>query len=233
MSSEELINYYNFLPKHLKPVKIDNIGFKKHHVDLPARILVSGKSNTGKTLSVLNFLKKCGPQFDKLTIITKRVEPLYAMIKENNPDCCDIIEVENDDAVFPNIEDFDGNELNFVIFDDLVNSPYMKQCKEFFIRGRKLYPYPLNMCFITQDYYKTDSMLRKNMTNAWIFRPTTRREQMNIESDFPMLKDIKGVWNLLSKKNDNEVNKFINIDIDRGEVRVNFSSTLIIEPKSP
>lgn len=223
----DLVNYYKFLPKELKPAKVKNLGFSKHHVSFPCRILVSGKSNSGKTLSILNFLSKAGPQFDYLTIITKKVEPLYEMMKLNNPDSCKIIELSNDDAEFPTVESFDGTKQNFVIFDDLVNSEYMKNCKEFFIRGRKTRPYALNMCFITQDYFKTDSMLRKNMTDVWIFKPATTNEQRSIERDFPILKEIRNVWRNLNKKNVDDVNSFININTDTGIVRINFGKPLI------
>ena len=218
----ELINYYNYLPKNLKPTKVKNLGYKKHHVDFPCRILVSGKSNSGKTLAILNFLHLCGPQFDKLTIITKKVEPLYEMMKQNNPESCDIIELANDGAEFPKIESFNGNIQHFVVFDDLVNSSYMKNCKEFFLRARKVKPYALNQCFITQDYFKTDSMLRKNMTDIWIFKPASMNEQRNIERDFPILKQIPQIWTALNKKTPDAVNKFININIDSETVRVNF-----------
>ena len=196
----DLVNYYKLLPKDLQPKKVKNIGFKKHHVDFPARILISGKSNSGKTLAIMNFLGLCGPQFNKITIITKKVEPLYEMMKKQNPLCCDIIEL-SENHHFPTISDFDGSLQNFVIFDDLVNSPeYMKCCKEFFIRGRKVKPYALNQCFITQDYFKTDSMLRKNMTNLWIFKPASTNEQKNIERDQPVLKEVSGIWKKLNKK---------------------------------
>ena len=222
----ELINFYKLLPKDLQPKKIKNIGFSKHHVNLPCRILVSGKSNSGKTLSIMNFLRLSGAQFHKITIITKKIEPLYQMMKQQNPLACDIIQLA-DGAHMPLLSDFYGSLLNFVIFDDLVNSPeHMKLCKEFFIRGRKLSPYPLNMCFITQDYFKTDSMLRKNMTNLWIFKPSSTNEQKNIERDQPMLKEIPNIWKNLNKKNYDDVNSFLNVDCDSGIVRVNFGSAL-------
>jgi len=225
----KLVNYYKLLPKDLQPAKVKNLGFKNHHVNFPARILASGKSNSGKTLSIMNFLRLCGPQFNKITIITKKIEPLYEMMKQQNPECCDIIQLA-DKGIFPNISDFDGSLQNFVIFDDLVNSEFMKNCKEFFIRGRKIKPYALNMCFITQDYFKTDSMLRKNMTNVWIFKPSSRNEERNIERDHPIIKEYPEIWKKLNKKNPDDVNSFINIDCDSGEIRINFGKAFNLTP---
>lgn len=223
----ELINFYKVLPKELQPKKIKNKGFDKHHVSFPCRILVSGKSNSGKSLAILNFLKLAGDQFNKITIITKKAEPLYIWMKKSNPYACEIIELAEGHKM-PLISDFDGSLQNFVIFDDLVNDKnHMNLCKEFFIRGRKLQPYSLNQCFITQDYFKTDSMLRKNMTNVWIFKPASTNEQKSIERDHPVLKEIKGIWkNLNKKKNSDDVNNFINIDCETGDVRINFGHVL-------
>jgi len=222
----ELINFYKLLPKDLQPKKIKNIGYSKHHVNLPCRILVSGKSNSGKTLSIMNFLKHAGPQFNKITIITKKIEPLYMWMQKSNPHACEIIQLA-DNGKMPLISDFDGSVQNFVIFDDLVNSKeHMNLCKEFFIRGRKLSPYPLNMCFITQDYFKTDSMLRKNMTNCWIFKPASTNEQKSIEKDHQVLKEMPGIWKNLNRKNPDDVNNFINIDTESGVVRINFGPGL-------
>lgn len=224
----ELVNYYKHLPKELQPKVVKNLGFKKHHVTFPCRILVSGKSNSGKTLSIMNFLRLAGAQFNKITIITKKIEPLYEMMKLKNKDCCDIIELGEDGAVFPPIDSFDGTLQNFVIFDDLVNSEFMKDCKEFAIRGRKTKPYPLNFCFITQDYFKTDSMIRKNMTHAWIFKPASRNEERSIEKDFPVIKEIPKAWSLLNKKKETDVNSFLNIDTESGVVRINFGNPIYI-----
>ena len=225
MATSELINFYKLLPSNLKPAKVKNLGFEKHHVDFPCRILISGRSNSGKTLAILNFLALAGPQFDHLTIITKRAEPLYQMMQQANPGSCDIIEL-GAEGEFPTIESFDGNLQNFVIFDDLCNSDYMKCCKEFFIRARKAQPYALNMCFITQDFYRTDSMLRKNMTHAWIFKPASMNEQRSIERDFPILKQMPQIWTALNKKRSDDVNRFINICSDTGAVRINFGEQI-------
>lgn len=224
---EDLINFYNYLPEDLMPHKVKNKGYNEHHVNFPCRIIVSGRSNSGKSLAIINFLKKCKDQFNKLTIITKKAEPLYLYLKKKNPQACEIIEL-SEGHNFPKISDFDGSIQNFVIFDDIVNSKeHMNLCKEFFIRGRKLSPYALNQCFITQDYFKTDSMLRKNMTNVWIFKPSSSNEMKSIERDHPVLKDIPHIWSYLNKKNKDDVNKFINIDCDTGQVRINFTKKVL------
>ena len=194
---------------------------------MPCRILISGSSNQGKTLSILNYLKlaqngKKG-QYDRVTIITKKLEPLYEYMKLKNPKCVDIIEMADDYSAIPTIESFNGNEQNFVIFDDLINeTKLMPAIKEFFTRGRKLRPYALNMCFITQDFRKTDSTIRKNVSHFWVFKPTTEREKTVMYQDLPMLKN-KEIWARLDQKESkDDPNSFINIDVNNNTMRINF-----------
>lgn len=223
----KLINFYELLPDELKVKKVPNIGFKNHGITMPCRILISGSSNQGKTLSILNYLKlaqngKKG-QYDRITVITKKLEPLYEYIKMKNPKNVDIIEMADDDSALPTIDSFNGAEQNFVIFDDLINEKHlMKDIKEFFTRGRKLKPYPLNMCFITQDFRETNSTMRKNMTHLWLFKPTTEREKAMIAQDVPLLKN-KQLWTRLEhKEHPDDPNNFLNVDINKNTVRINF-----------
>lgn len=223
----KLINFYELLPDELKTKKINNIGYKNHGISMPCRILISGSSNQGKTLSILNYLKLCQDkkkgQYDKITVITKKIEPLYEYIKLKAPKNVDIIEMTDENSKIPSIEEFDGTLQNFVIFDDLITSKHlMKDIKEFFIRGRKLKPYPLNMCFITQDFRATDPMIRKNVSHFWVFRPTTEREKTVMYQDIPILKN-KELWERLEKKeNENDPSNFINVDVGKNTVRINF-----------
>lgn len=223
----KLINFYELLPDELKVKKVPNIGFKNHGISMPCRILISGSSNQGKTLSILNYLKlaqngKKG-QYDRITVITKKLEPLYEYIKMKNPKNVDIIEMADDDSVLPSIDSFNGAEQNFVIFDDLINEKHlMKDIKEFFTRGRKLKPYPLNMCFITQDFRETNSTIRKNVSHFWIFKPTTDREKIVMYQDLPILKN-KEIWTRLQKKeNSTDPANFINVDVANNTMRINF-----------
>lgn len=223
----KLINFYELLPDELKVKKVPNIGFKNHGISMPCRILISGSSNQGKTLSILNYLKlaqngKKG-QYDRITVITKKLEPLYEYIKMKNPKNVDIIEMADDDSVLPTIDSFNGDEQNFVIFDDLINEKHlMKDIKEFFTRGRKLKPYPLNMCFITQDFRETNSTIRKNVSHFWIFKPTTDREKTVMYQDLPILKN-KEIWTRLQKKeNSSDPANFINVDVANNTMRINF-----------
>lgn len=223
----ELINFYEQMPDSLKPVKQENLGFDKHGITLPCRILISGSSNQGKTLAILNYLKlacdKKRGQYDHVHIYTKKSESLYEYMKYKNPTCVTINEID-ENFEFPSVESFDGKQSNFVIFDDLIaDKKLCEKVTPFFIRGRKLRPLPLNMAFITQDFRATPSVLRKNMTHAWIFKPSTEREKTTMYQDIPLLKN-KDLWQRLKvKKKSTDPNNFLNIDLNKDTVRINFS----------
>lgn len=223
----DLINFYEQMPACLKPIKQENLGFEKHGITLPCRILISGASNQGKTLSVLNYLKlaqdKKRGQYDHIHIFTKKSEPLYEYMKYKNPTCVSIYEVD-DNFIFPEVESFDGTKSNFLIMDDLIaDKKICEKVTPFFIRGRKLRPLPLNMAFITQDFRATPSILRKNMTHLFLFKPSTQREISTISQDVPLLKN-SDLWQRLKiKKHPNDPNNFINIDLNKDTARINFS----------
>jgi len=222
-----LINFYELLPDSLRPVKQANLGFENHGITLPCRILISGSSNAGKTLSILNYLRlartKTKGQYDHIHIFTKKNEPLYEYMKLKNPSCVTIHEMGSDDE-FPRVEDFDGSKSHFVIFDDLIGDKKLSEkVIPFFIRGRKLRPNPLNMCFITQDFRATPATLRKNVSHFWIFKPSTEREKTVMYQDVPILKN-KELWARLEKKeNLTDPSNFINVDVGNNTARINFS----------
>lgn len=221
-----LVNFYELLPESLRPIKQENLGFDKHGITLPCRILISGSSNAGKTLSILNYLRlarsKTKGQYDHVHIFTKKSEPLYDFMKLKNPSCVTIHEMGSDDRL-PSVEDFDGSKQHFVIFDDLIGDKKLsEQVIPFFIRGRKLRPNPLNMCFLTQDFRATPATLRKNMTHLWIFKPSTEREKKVIAQDVPLLKDTDLWTRMKQKAKPTDPNNFINIDLNKDTARINF-----------
>ena len=223
-----LFNFYEHLPDELKPKKVKNLGYENHLISSPCRILISGPSSAGKTLSILNYLKlakegKRG-QYNKITIFTKKNEVLYEFMKLKSPSTVDIVEMCNKDSVIPSIEEFDTTLNHFIIFDDLITSKeHFPAIREMFIRCRKARPNPINICFITQDFRAVDSMIRKNCNYFWVFRPSTEREKRIMYQDLPLL-DNKELWAQLEKKdNPKQPSNFINYDVDKNKVRINFS----------
>jgi hypothetical protein len=73
-----------------------------------------------------------------------------------------IIEITSDITQIKPPEDYDENEVNLLVFDDLVNSSIkdQKNILDLFIRGRKN---NCCCCYISQSYFKTPKLIRDNV----------------------------------------------------------------------
>ena len=216
-----LINYYDKLPKKYTEAKTKNPGFNIHGIKLPAFICVSGRTGSGKTNAVINFLQMSNNTFDKVIICCKNFQsdPLYRYIKDKNPSCVDVYENK-----IPPISEFEVGKQYFCILDDMVNeSTFKLPIQAFFKYGRKV---GISCAFLTQDYFATDSFIRKNMNNLWLFPSNTKTELNNIIRNFPFMTEYTDVIDkaLLSKKNSNASKPldFININCINCTARLNF-----------
>ena len=103
---------------------------------LPARILVAGASNSGKSFFVSRLVNKYQGKFKRIVIIGANLE---------NVDGLNII---RDDQYNPLLES-EGNEQSLVIFDDVIFNPrIMKVAGECFTRGRHK---NVSLIFCTQN----------------------------------------------------------------------------------
>ncbi len=216
-----LVNYYKKLPKKYLVNKTKNPNFNVHHIKLPAFICVSGRTGSGKTNAVINFLSMCNNTFDEVIICCKNFnsDPLYRYIKDKNQDTVFVYEDQ-----IPSLDYFEPSKQYFVIIDDMVGEPKFKNAiQEFFKRGRKL---GISACFLTQDYFATDSFIRKNMNYLWLFTSNTKIELNNIIRNFPFLRDYDNIINeaIKSKMESDGSNPldFINIDAINCKVKLNF-----------
>jgi|688.fasta_scaffold318810_2 hypothetical protein len=218
-----LINFYSKLPKKYLNNKINNPHYNIHGISLPAFICVSGRTGSGKTNAIINFLSKSSGTFDEVIICCKNFnsDPLYRFIQDKNRDSVSVYE-----DIIPNLDEFDSSKQYFVIIDDMVGDKiHTKSIQEFFKRGRKL---GISCAFLTQDYFATDSFLRKNMNYLWLFPSNTKLEMNNICRSFNFIKDQDNM-NIVEQATDSKKNSdgskpldFINIDCIRCKVKLNF-----------
>ena len=216
-----LINYYSKLPKKYLKNKTNNPHYNIHGIKLPAFICVSGRTSSGKTNAIINFLALSSGTFDEVVICCKNFnsDPLYRFIKDKNPDTVTVFE----DCI-PNLDEFDASKQYFVIIDDMVgDKKHTKSIQEFFKRGRKI---GISCAFLTQDYFATDSFLRKNMNYLWLFPSNTKLEMQNITRNFPFMREYEDI---IDKAIESKVNSdgskpldFLNIDCIRCKVKLNF-----------
>lgn len=216
-----LINFYGKLPKKYTKNKTNNPHFKIHGIKLPAFICVSGRTGSGKSNAIVNFLSMSSGTFDEVIICCKNfnADPLYKYMKDKNPDTVSIFENS-----IPPMDFFVEGKQYFVIVDDMVNEPSFKlPIQKFFKYGRKI---GISCAFLTQDYFATDSFIRKNMNYCWLFPSNTKVEMNNIIRNFPFMVDYQDIIDkaIESKKNSDgsQPLDFINIDCITCKVRLNF-----------
>jgi DNA polymerase III delta prime subunit len=172
----ELENYYDKIPKHLK-LKSHNPNFNIHKMKLAFRLLIIGSSGSGKTQTLLNIIKAFNNTFMTLTICTKNSdEPLYNYLKELIPsDQLTILEgIEN----IPELDSFNKNENNLIVFDDLILDD-LKKIGSYFIRARKL---NVSCIFISQTYYSNNKdfkIIRRNI-NYLIIKKVSSLKELNL-----------------------------------------------------
>ena len=130
----------------------------------PARILVAGASNSGKSFFVSRLVNKYHSKFKRIVIIGANLE---------NVDGLNII---RDDQYNPLLES-EGNEQSLVIFDDVIFNPrVMKIAAESFTRGRHM---NVSLIFCTQNLFLADKTYRTitlNLTAAFLLRIRDSRQ---------------------------------------------------------
>jgi len=69
----------------------------------------------------------------------------------------------------PTVEEFDSNETNLVIFDDMMleSKKDLKRAEEIYIRGRRQ---NISALWITQSYYETPKIIRQNTNYVWVIK---------------------------------------------------------------
>ena len=134
--------------------------------DHPYRILIIGRSRSGKTNLLLNLIEN-QPDIDKIYLYAKDpYESKYQYLINKREgvginhfkDPKAFIEYSNDmHDVYKNIDDYNPNKENkIIVFDDMIadmihNEKLNSIVTELFISGRKL---NISLAFITQSYFK-------------------------------------------------------------------------------
>lgn len=185
---EEVINFYNVLPKDLLN-KSRNPRFDQHGLTAINRCIIIGPSGAGKTNIMLNLIHSFRGTYDKILLVTRNAdEPLYNFVKMKLGD--DFLIFENMEEL-PPLNDFPdlygGESQILTIFDDMVLSDRheMKRIEEFYIRCRKICG-GVAVYFLSQSYYRIPKIIRSNANYCFIKRIDSKKD----------LKMILGEYNL-------------------------------------
>jgi hypothetical protein len=138
----------------------------EHFLSLSFRMLLIGAARSGKTTTVLNYLHKLQkgnqePTFSKIyVVVPSSTEEIYLAIRRDFN-----VEFLEMTKPLPNFEEFDFESNTLFIMDDLVTTAtpaLKKQILDYFARSGK---FGVSIFYITQDYFSTDTFLRRNCTH--------------------------------------------------------------------
>lgn len=167
----ELINFYT----KIKSNKAHNPNYDTHQIEIPFRMLINCASGGGKTNFLMNLIYRMDKTFVKIVIITKEEEQLYTHLTTKLKG----VEIYYQGNV-PDLDKMDKGDNGLIIYDDMVLTKNNK-IGEMFIRGRKL---GYSSIYISQSFFRTDKLIRQNVSYVALGRGMARRDLRLILSEF-------------------------------------------------
>ena len=231
-------------------LNLDNIvSNKKENKDnnWPFRMLIKGRSGSGKTNVLLHLINNLHP-IDKIYLYAKDIHKSkykYLINKreqagiKNLDDPKAFIEYSDDmDDVLDDINNYNKNRDKKVLisFDDMIadieyNKKFKKIIKELFYKARKI---NVSVVFITQSYFRTFKDARLNSTHYILMKIGNKKELKRIaeeKSSHLDYKDFLKIYNYYTK----EPYSFMTIDARRTATipfNKNFDEPLIYNIKN-
>ena len=225
--SDGLINFYELIPKEMKSKRVSYKNYDEVKIDLPMRVMILGSSSAGKTNIALNLIKKINI-FTKFFIFAKNLnEDLYRFfiykIQQKEVELSlkydeevKLVYTSSNVEEIPGAEEFDKNENNIVIIDDMICEKNLKSVSEIFTRGRKV---NVSVIWITQSYFQTPKLIRQN-TDYIIMK------KINLIKDFKLIQREYSINEDLHEKYKEAVKgdfrNFFLIDLNASDERYRF-----------
>ena len=153
------------------------------------RLLISGKSNCGKTNTLIHIIRKPLVYYDKIYIYTpnghqsklqdlsKLMRAIDKKIKYKHP----VLEILAEDKIKATNE-YPNYSRIMVVFDDLINAPDVTQKKiaNHFTDGRH---HNISPIYLSQSYYDTPKKIRINCSHMILYPSTDKRDCKAIADD--------------------------------------------------
>lgn len=175
-----MINIYK--SKAVKKFLKDNVynpDYSIHGIAVNKHVLVSGKTGSGKSNFVINYIRVMADVFSHVYLFTKDPdEPLYNLLQDQLKKSITIANV----AVVPDVKELKnhGGE-SLVIFDDFIseNKKTLLQLEQFAILSRK---HNMTCLFLTQSFYAVAPKLRNQCAYIVLLNNANKRELSSIIS---------------------------------------------------
>ena len=215
----EVENFYNkkevqvFCPKYHNP----NYNSKTMPFKHPMRGVIVGASGSGKSNVLLDLINKMIGTFNSIKIFTQdKDEPLYQYLASMiEPPQLEIFEGIDAFNKYDIKEDLKHGQ-HLLIFDDMCIESEKKQQKigELFIRGRKMSDNGLSLLYLTQAYYQTPIIIRKQCTHLILKKVNGKRDVGAILKDSSLDADGQQLQNMYNHcvKSADDITNFMLID---------------------
>jgi hypothetical protein len=185
-------NWYEEIDKKLLPKQTKLKGYELTGIkSAPFFLLLSGRSGLGKSNALIDLLHRQNGSYDKIILCCMNfaADPLYVAMKKKNPSAMDIYEKE-----VPAVDEYQNEKGNkLFICDDMVGrKEYEAAINDWFQRGRKIKG-GCSMVYITQSYFDVSRVVRRSLSNLFLFPSSNQRELSMILRDYPFLDEYPSV----------------------------------------
>jgi len=177
-----IINFYERMPEEMLD-KAENPNHNIHGISLPARIVVSAPSGSGKSnflVNLLHLFSQGKGTFADITIVTRnKDEPLYNFLTSK----CDQIQIKEGLHNIPSLDKMDKRANHLVCFDDLILAKDQSAIENFYIRARKK---NCSVIYLSQSFFDIPPIIRKNCNYMVFLKIGGLREVKTILRDFAL-----------------------------------------------
>lgn len=184
----KVTNYYDILPKKFKAEHRTYDAFTEMQIGIPFQAIITGGTGSGKTNALIRMLDEMNC-FERYLLFAKLLhEPLYAhfidaLEKVEKRTGLQLLIKSKNIAELPEVHSLNDKLNNVAVIDDMVNekSKALSRVADYWTLGRK---YQCSAVFLTQSYFDTPLIMRKN-TSIFIFtKIQTQRDLVMILKDF-------------------------------------------------
>ena len=178
----------------------------------PFRAIITGSSGSGKTLVIIDLIKKLPETFDHIILLTRDAsEPLYMWLASKLKDLITIHEIVNGKQL-PTLSDmckpFNTKTQLLIIFDDLCLEKKQDNIAECYIRARKALG-GVSLAYLTQSYHKCPKTIRLQCDTIIVKRVSNCRDVKLIVSDFDVGKSKDELLEAYEKSLEGGVTSFL------------------------
>ena len=177
---DNVTNWYLNMPKQFKSTIVKDPTYKNHLIKLNSMCLVIGKTGSGKTNSIVDFLHRSNGRYYKIIIFTgsNKDEPLYKYLEDSVVG----IELIDDIKNIPTLEALKGEDKSLpklIIWDDSIflDKKLLREIEKFYMASRKS---GWTNFFLSQNYISCPIFIRRNISYLMLFKICDTKDLKNI-----------------------------------------------------